>query len=150
VECNVPKLKISRTVVYAIQAMLALAKSEPNRPIPCRQIAEGQDLPPRFLLHILNSLVRKGILLSTSGRGGGFYLARPADAISLFDIAATFDASVQPAEIKGLNVKVRQELAAAASRISASVKHELNRITLADLIDYAEPSLGKLKKSRAG
>ncbi|HWB00312.1 MAG TPA: Rrf2 family transcriptional regulator, partial [Pirellulales bacterium] len=60
-------MKISRTVTYAVQAVLQLARADGSRPVPCSQLASQGQMPERFLLQILRSLVTHGILQSTRG-----------------------------------------------------------------------------------
>lgn len=78
--------KLSRTVSYAIAATLQLAKNKGDTPVPCNQIAAEGNMPERFLLQILRSLVNAGILKSTRGVVGGYALKKPADQISLLEI----------------------------------------------------------------
>ena len=60
-------MKLSRTVSYALQATLQLARSTSQVPIPCNRLAAKGDMPERFLLQILRNLVAHGILESTRG-----------------------------------------------------------------------------------
>jgi Rrf2 family protein len=78
--------KLSRTASYAIAATLQLAKSGGDTPIPCNQIAARGKMPERFLLQILRSLVKAGILKSTRGVVGGYTLNKAANEISLLEI----------------------------------------------------------------
>ena len=90
-------MKLSRTIAYAIHATLQLSSGERGVPIPCSQLATEGQMPERFLLQILRSLVTRGLLCSTRGVDGGYYLARPADQISLRDIVEAFDNPLSPA-----------------------------------------------------
>jgi Rrf2 family protein len=49
-------------------------------------IASAQGIPPRFLESILAELRRSGIIGSQRGSDGGYWLARPAGAISVADV----------------------------------------------------------------
>jgi Rrf2 family protein len=84
-------MKISRTVGYAVQAMVQLAATEDEGPVSCRRLAEAGGMPERFLLQILRSLVTNGLLRSTRGVEGGYRLARRADEISMLDIFESID-----------------------------------------------------------
>ena len=63
-------MKLSRTVSYALQATLQLARSRSHDPVPCRQLAADGNMPERFLLQILRDwraaifLVRDGALFA--------------------------------------------------------------------------------------
>jgi Rrf2 family protein len=54
-------------------------------------LCEGTDLPRHFVAKIFQELVRKGLLVSAKGRGGGFSLARHPDKITLYDIVSVVD-----------------------------------------------------------
>ena len=67
-------MKLSRTVGYALQATLQLARARPSQPVPCSRLATEGEMPERFLLQILRNLVAHGILGSTRGVDGGYTL----------------------------------------------------------------------------
>jgi len=78
---------IPKTVEYALRAVVWLASSE--RPSQSREeIARGTRVPAGYLSKVLNALKRAGILRSLPGRGGGFALQRPPDAISVLEIVS--------------------------------------------------------------
>ena len=65
-------MKLSRTVTYALQATIQLARLDgAPTPIPCSRLAAEGRMPERFLLQVLRNLVTHGILQSTRGVGGG-------------------------------------------------------------------------------
>src|SRR5437762_851884 len=84
-------MELSRTVAYAIRATVELAQMEPNCPIPGREIASRGEMPERFLVQVLHALVLSGVLRSTRGMSGGYYLARDPNTITLLDILESFD-----------------------------------------------------------
>lgn len=55
------------------------------------QLARAQQIPGKFLEAILTQLRRAGLVRSQRGPDGGFWLARPADEISLADIIRAID-----------------------------------------------------------
>jgi len=73
---------------YAIRAMSRLAMVRPDGYVLLDELCEGTDLPRHFVAKIFQDLVRKGLLLSAKGRGGGFALARPPGSIKLLEIVA--------------------------------------------------------------
>src|SRR4026208_1884644 len=79
-------MKFSRTVSYAVQAVLQLSQLDPHTPVPCSRLASEGKMPERFLLQILRNLVTHGILRSTRGVEGGYALTRPPEQISLLDV----------------------------------------------------------------
>ncbi len=81
----------SNACAYAIRAMTRLAAVRPDGYVLLDELCEGSDLPRHFVAKIFQDLVRKGLLTSAKGRGGGFALARSPEDITLFDIVAVID-----------------------------------------------------------
>lgn len=77
---------ITRATEYAIRAILYMAKFPPGEIILKKDICRTQGVTPAFLTKIFQPLVRAGIVGSHRGVGGGFYLNRPPQQISLYDI----------------------------------------------------------------
>ncbi len=129
-------MKVSRTIAYAIHATLQLAGGERGVPIPCSQLANEGQMPERFLLQILRSLVMRGLLRSTRGVEGGYCLARPADEISLRDIVESFDNPLSPSvpDLGGLSSEARKRLMATLTQASSAAHRELENLTVADLV----------------
>ncbi len=70
---------------------------------PLQQTRAGGQMPERFLLQILRSLVTHGILSSTRGVDGGYALERPVEQISLLEVIEAIDGPLNsaPAPAKG-------------------------------------------------
>ena len=81
----------SNACAYAIRAMTRLAVLRPNGYVLLDELCEQSDLPRHFVAKIFQDLVRKGLLVSAKGRGGGFALARHPGQITLYDIVAEVD-----------------------------------------------------------
>lgn len=124
-------MKMSRTLSYAVQALLELSELGDNQPVSCRQLAEMGGMPKRFLLQILRALVTKGILHSTRGVEGGYTLARPASEISLLEIVEAIDGPVS-LELPGLT-DGNPEVGAALGGVNAAVRDSLANVRLAHL-----------------
>src|SRR5919109_2199306 len=78
-------MRLSARVDYALRAAAELAVGG-ERPVTAVQLAEAQQIPPKFLENILSQLRRSGLVRSQRGPEGGYWLARPADKISLADV----------------------------------------------------------------
>ncbi len=81
---------LSQTTGYAITALGHLADCG-NHPCLIKDIAEATGLPHAYLAKIINSLARKGLILTQRGIGGGAELAKSARQISLYDVALALD-----------------------------------------------------------
>ena len=85
----------SNACAYAIRAMTRLAMLRPDGYVLLEELCQDTDLPRHFVAKIFQDLVRKGLLVSAKGRGGGFALARKSDKITLYDIVAVVDGAEQ-------------------------------------------------------
>ena len=85
------RLELTKRADYGIRAMLALARSPDSRALSVRAIAADHGIPARFLPSAMTDLVRAGLVEATTGRSGGYRLARPASDISLLDIVEALD-----------------------------------------------------------
>ena len=82
---------LSQTSEYALRAVLYLAESEADEPVPAAQIAKALEIPANYLSKTLRTLVRSGVLASGRGPAGGFRLARAPHRITLQTVVAPFD-----------------------------------------------------------
>jgi Rrf2 family protein len=80
------RLELTKRGDYAVRAMLALARAPGDRRTSVRKIAEAMEIPVRFLPQVMTGLLAAGLVEATTGRSGGYRLARPADAITLLDV----------------------------------------------------------------
>jgi Rrf2 family protein len=83
-------MRLSARVDYALRASAELTLAG-THPVTAVQLAEAQQIPPKFLENILGQLRRSGLIRSQRGPEGGYWLARPADQISLADIIRAID-----------------------------------------------------------
>ena len=85
----------SNACSYAIRAMTRLALLRPDGYVLLDEVCEGSNLPRHFVAKIFQDLVRKELLISAKGRGGGFALARDLSQITLYEIVAIIDGTDQ-------------------------------------------------------
>ncbi len=76
----------SRPCQHAIRALVYLASHQDGSLCQAQEIAEAEGLPAPALAVVLQSLVRAGLVKSQKGPRGGFSLARPTTAITLYQI----------------------------------------------------------------
>lgn len=133
-------MKLSRTVEYAMQATMELARSTTGVPVSASQLATNNDIPERFLLQILHRLTTHGVLRSTRGAAGGYELESSPEQISLLSLIEAVEGPVVgcvPASrvlSDDTQIKLRETLDAVAE----STRKVLHRLTLARLL---EPSV---------
>jgi Rrf2 family protein len=136
-------MKLSRTIVYGIHAVVQLATSKTGTPVPCSQLARDGQLPERFLVQILRCLVNHGVLRSTCGVAGGYSLARPASEITLREIIESFEnpLQVQQPAFDCLPEGVRSHLVEGLQIAGDAAWSELQKQTVADLISPNVPTM---------
>ena len=80
------RLELTRRGDYAVRAMLALASRDAGQVVSAREIADEMAIPPAILPRVMADMVAAGLVQSTTGRSGGYVLARvPAD-IALLEV----------------------------------------------------------------
>lgn len=77
---------ITQYTRYALKALLHLAASDREEPLPVVEIAEKANIPRKFLETILADLKRRGFVISTRGKRGGYRLARTPEQITFGDV----------------------------------------------------------------
>ena len=92
---------LSRTVEYAVRAVVLLARYYGERSVSADEIASTLGVPRNYLSKTLLELVRHGIIASTRGPGGGYALAIAPDVITVVDVADVFR-DARPAGVRCL------------------------------------------------
>lgn len=82
----------SKTCEYAIRAIFLIAqKTEAGGKVGIKEIAEEIDAPAHFLAKILQDLSKRGLIQSSKGPNGGFYVDHYAMKRPLADIVEAVD-----------------------------------------------------------
>lgn len=76
---------------FAVTAMADLAMCDGNRPVTMAAISERQRISLSYLEQLFGKLRRSKIVESVRGPGGGYYLARPAEKITIAEIIVAVD-----------------------------------------------------------
>jgi Rrf2 family protein len=74
---------ISQKSKYALKALTVLAREYGKGPVLISEIASQEKIPRNFLELILLELKNQGLLHSRKGRGGGYFLAKAPQSISV-------------------------------------------------------------------
>jgi Rrf2 family protein len=89
-------MKISQKGLYALQAMMMLARHYNQGAIRIRDIAYEETLPEKFLELILLELKNARMVESVRGAKGGYQLRRPPSDIHLSEIIRLIDGPLAP------------------------------------------------------
>ena len=108
------------------------------------RLVQAQQIPARFLENILSELRHANLLLSQRGAEGGYWLARPANEITLADIIRAVDGPL--ANVRGQRPETVGYEGSAARlsevwiAVRASLRAVLENVTLADLVEGPLPA----------
>ena len=83
--------------------MIEIANSTDSNGILQKDIAKNQHISLKYLDPIIASLKLKGLIANSKGKGSGYRLTRPAEAISMLDIYTAFEQIVVIECINNLN-----------------------------------------------
>lgn len=146
-------MQVSARADYALRAAAELARAavEGTGPMKGERISEGQGIPKKFMENILLDLKHSGIVRTQRGAAGGYWLARPANEITLADIIRTVEGPLanirgefpEAVEYRG----VAKPLTEVWIAVRANLRAVLETVTLADLVEGSLPDpVGELTK----
>src|SRR6202142_964969 len=142
-------MKISQKGLYALQAMMMLARHYNQGAIRIRDIAYEEVLPEKFLELILLELKNARIVESVRGAKGGYQLRRPPSEIHLSENIRLIDGPLAPfGDAEALRALIDRDLEhRALYQVFLEVRNAAAKIlehtTLADIVD---PKFGKAAK----
>jgi Rrf2 family transcriptional regulator, cysteine metabolism repressor len=96
-------MKLSTRAEYGIRVLVALARSDGERPTSLAGIAKADKLPHAYIEQLVGALRRAGLVTATRGHSGGYRLARPAEEISLVDAVRALDGPIVEMPCAGPN-----------------------------------------------
>jgi Rrf2 family protein len=129
---------------YAVRAVIELADSSQSAPRKVDDVAQAQAIPVSFLENILTQLRSSGVVRSQRGPEGGYWLAQPAEEVSLAQIIRAVEGPLvgvrgqRPEEIEySGSAEMLQQVWIA---LRANLRKVLEEVTVADV------ATGKLPK----
>ena len=129
-------MRVTAKVDYAVRAAVELAAAS-DGPLKGERIAEAQKIPLKFLENILLELKHAGLVQSQRGAEGGYWLARPAEEISLAEVIRAVEGPI--ANVRGERPEqveyagVAEQLRNVWIAVRANLRAVLEQVTLADL-----------------
>ena len=130
-------MRVSAKADYAVRAMVELAAAG-DGPVKGERIALAQEIPLNFLENIMTDLRNGGLARSRRGADGGYWLGRPAEAITLADVIRAVDGPL--AAVRGVRPEALSFDGAARPlgevwiAVRASLRRVLEATTLADVV----------------
>jgi Rrf2 family iron-sulfur cluster assembly transcriptional regulator len=87
---------------FAVTAMADLAMHGGNAPVTLAAISERQKISLSYLEQLFGKLRRNNIVESVRGPGGGYYLGRPSNKISIAEIVIAVDEPLDATKCGGM------------------------------------------------
>jgi Rrf2 family protein len=137
-------MRVSAKADYAVRAAVELAAA-PSPPVKGEAISQAQEIPLKFLENILGELRHAGIVRSQRGTEGGYWLARPADEITLADVIRAVEGPL--ASVRGSSPETLKYAGTAKPlgklwvAVRANLRAVLESVTLADVASGELPGL---------
>jgi Rrf2 family protein len=136
-------VRVSAKVDYALRAAVELA-AQADGPVKGERIAQAQGIPLKFLENILLELRHHGLVQSRRGVEGGYWLARPAEEITLAEVIRAVEGPLanvrgerpEAVEYQGSAVPLRDVWIA----VRKNLRSVLESVTLADVARGSLPT----------
>jgi Rrf2 family protein len=133
-------MQLTQATDYGFRTVQHLASLEPGKVATAQSIAEKEEIPLRFLLKLMRSLIKAGIVKSHRGVEGGYGLARSAADISLLDVVEAIEGPVRisrclvSAEYCNRNYTKFCPVHHVLGDLQVVVVNKLSKVSFADLI----------------
>ncbi|HZZ78107.1 MAG TPA: Rrf2 family transcriptional regulator [Gemmataceae bacterium] len=89
-------MKISRKADYALRVLFTLIDQRGAGPLSMTQLAQQNDVPKKFLEHIMLGLKEQGWVESSPGRFGGYALTVSPERITMGQVIRRFGGLIAP------------------------------------------------------
>jgi len=141
---------LSKKTKYGLKALTYMARKESKSPVLISEIAEEENISKKFLEIILLQLKNSGYLGSKKGKGGGYYLIREPENISVASLIRILEGPIAMLPCVSLNFyekcdDCKDEQTCSISRLMMEVRDSTLRIlehkTLQDLTNTTLTSL---------
>jgi Rrf2 family protein len=136
-------VRISARADYAVRAAAELAAAG-GGPVKGEALASSQGIPPKFLENILGDLRHARLVRSQRGADGGYWLARPAEEITVADVWRAVEGPL--ATVRGERPEDVPYTGAAEPlqhvwiAVRKSLREVVERVTLADIASGKLPA----------
>ena len=139
-------MRVTAKVDYAVRAatMLATCAAVEDGPVKGERIAGSQAIPVKYLENILSELRQAGIVRSQRGADGGYWLARPAEEVTVADVIRAVEGPL--ATVRGQRPEDVAYVGAAEElqRVWIAVRHNLRAVL--EQVTVADLAAGRLPK----
>jgi Rrf2 family iron-sulfur cluster assembly transcriptional regulator len=134
-------MKLTSKGRYAVTAMLDVALHADNGPVPLTDISERQEISLSYLEQLFAKLRKHSLVNSVRGPGGGYFLGKDSFDISIRQVIAAVDESVDATRCQGKGGCQSGSKCLTHhlwSDLSDRIESFLSEITLGELMKKAE------------
>jgi Rrf2 family protein len=117
-------MKLSTKSRYGLRALFDIAYNSGMLPAQIQDISRRQEISPRYLEQIFQSLKKKGILKSKRGPQGGYYLAGSPETITVKDVLHATEGNLALVECIGGKKRKKAECHFNGSCVTQTVWEE--------------------------
>lgn len=150
-------MRLSSKMMYALRALFDIAFHNFGRPTKVDEIAEREEVPPRFLEQIFQDLKAAGLVGSKRGPNGGYFLLQSPDSVTLGDVWRAVEGNMDHPCCFATDDEMRAKCAITSKCVTAAIWRDvviqteqvLDSFTLSDLSLKGE-SLGLKRDADAG
>jgi Rrf2 family transcriptional regulator, cysteine metabolism repressor len=127
-------MKLSLKLEYACRALaqLGLVYGQGGL-VHVEFLADNENIPPNYLVQILNDLRNAGLVISRRGKSGGYALARTPEQISLREIIEVVESELLESRVGGEGV-CGESVAKVWRAVANKLTREIDTYTLADMM----------------
>lgn len=94
-------MRITTKAHYAVTALLDLALNQGDGPVSLPDVAGRQGISLSYLEQLFSRLRRRGMVVSSRGRGGGYRLGKTPAQISIAAVADAMNESIDTTRCQG-------------------------------------------------
>jgi len=134
---------------YGVRLMVELGRQNPDQPTSLKALADAEGLPLAYLEQVVARLRKAGLVMSARGAHGGYWLAKPADEIAMFEVVQALEGAIAPMDCflgehservlcshepdsgHGCATKLLW------TRVQGGIVRSLQTTTLAELVDFS-------------
>lgn len=135
-------MKLSTRGRYGTRLMLELAQQFGKGPVLLKDISESQDISLKYLGQLIIPLKIAGLIKSTRGSHGGYFLSRSPDMIKLYEVVGAVEGPIAFTEcVESPDICYRSKTCAAREvweKATRQFIETLSSITLADMLKKQE------------
>lgn len=145
--CGRAFIRLTMHTDFALRILLHAAL-RPAQRLGIAKVAEVEGISRNHAMKVVNTLAANGLLDTVRGRGGGFSLARPAEAITIGEVVRLTEPDLQPADCANCSMRSGCGLSPILSGAVKAFLDELDGYTLADAAQTSRTPVLPLQSPR--